>query len=125
MNTNSTPVYQKVFDVSWMELVLTKHARHKVRQRGLSMLDILDAFEHPDTTYSTYGHGNQLRVSGKNIVLIGQPVGNKFEVITVYSRSERWGSDEKAEYVAEARRLKDVSARRAAAAATVFAACHR
>ena len=121
----NVPAYTVQIDVSWMNMSLSRHAWYKAHQRHITIADIQEVFDYPDKSHVNRGHVTQLLISRKDIVLIGEPIGNTFEVVTVYSRRISWTPAEKAEHDAEALRSKEISAKGAIAAAAVFAACHR
>ena len=120
----SATVSKELLDVSWMNMALSRHAWHKARQRHITMAVMLEAFDAPDKSRSNHGYGKLLRVSGKNVVLIGEPVGSDFEVVTVFARHTRWTATERATHEAQELRSREISAKCAAASAAVFAACH-
>lgn len=63
---------------------MTYHAENQIKAKGFSLDDIQAAFSSPEKVYPNGKYAGQYRVVGNSICLVGQPVGETFNVITVY-----------------------------------------
>lgn len=67
-----------------MTLILTRHAKQQMVEKGFSEQDVYDAFHEPQRVYASKSHAGQFRVAGLGICLVGKPKGAEFVCITMY-----------------------------------------
>jgi len=68
-----------------MKLVLTRHAKKQMEEKGFSEQDVFDAFHDPQRVYPSKSHAGQFRVAGMGVCLVGKPKGSEFVCITMYA----------------------------------------
>jgi hypothetical protein len=71
-------------EVNGLRLAMTGHALRQAREKGFDMPTISAAFSSPDRVYPNGRYPGQWRVTGNGICIVGEPVGDSFEVKTMY-----------------------------------------
>lgn len=116
-------------DVRHLTLLFTKHALAQMAARGLDRDLVESTFANPGNSVRSIDHPHQVRVTGNRVVIVGEPLGGAFEVVTAYQMDSAWTQEQKDAARAAERARKEAEAeasrKRAAAAARVAASLHR
>jgi hypothetical protein len=74
------------------ELVLTKHAIDKLKQKGFTLHLVNETFLRPEQIRASGSYPGQYKIIGNNIVLIGVPNDRRhFTVVTIYRSNKSVG----------------------------------
>ena len=75
----------KVFFDALMNIIFTKHAEERIKLRGFSSFEIIEAIKHPDKTIHKYGKQfYQKKLDRGLIEVCCEKTENNIKVITVY-----------------------------------------
>ena len=68
-----------------MDINFTKHAEHRVKQRGITKEDVVEAILNPTFTFIKHGKlYYQRKTSTGTIEVICEKEGNNLKIITLY-----------------------------------------
>lgn len=82
---DGTRIKTRVPELSGCTAVMQEHALKQAAEKGFAEDTIKKTLENPAEVYPSGSHPGQWRVTGNGICLVGEPVGDRFRIITMYA----------------------------------------